>query len=564
MLAGCLLLAYLLPYRMYPFMAFYNEWLSIFGVTMALAFYAEQKSTNFIVPAIAALPIMLGVLIVMQASFGMMTFQWDAVLPVTYFILLALSMILAATVSKEANGSVRLCAAMAYAYLIAGILSSFIATMQFGGVESILMSFAMQMPHIEGRSIRPYANLGQPNQLALLFCFALASAWWLFQAGYLRPKIAASAACTFIWGLVLTQSRIGWLIMPCFIFACWSWRHKAGFKAIPTSLLTGFLLGYIILVYALPHIATIFNATSNSAIERIAANDGSARLAFLFDALQISLSHPWFGAGWNEFGPQQGLIASEIPGSMYTQHSHNIVMNFAAELGWPITFIVFGVLTYWFVIGCIRRPISKEVGFAILFFIATLIHSFVEFPLWYAYVLLPIGLFMGMVHREQFKAIKVDVSRIYVLVIFCLLSLGLVGLGMDYRRLVLGFRALGWHSLGLPAEEGTTSKPAFTVFPQYYDYMKFAQTKPREGMSPEEIAFMEQVAKRFGYSPVLLRMSLIYCLNGRPDDAVRSMATLNRLYRPFYAEAYQTWRGLAELEPNKYGRVFKRIQVLAD
>jgi len=125
---------------------------------------------------------------------------------------------------------------------------------------------------------------------------------------------------------------------------------------------------------------------------------------------------------------------------------------------------------------------------------------------------------------------------------------------------VLGFRALGWESLGLKADEGTTDKPAFTIFPQFYDYFRFAKTPARPDMSEDEVAFMERVSSRFGYAPVWMRMSLVYALNGRPDDAVRAAQTLSRLHPHDYPEAYAVWQGMAQAEPRKYAEVFARME----
>jgi hypothetical protein len=319
------------------------------------------------------------------------------------------------------------------------------------------------------------------------------------------------------------------------------------------------VIGYFCGVMALPSLTSLLGAISGT--EHV--NTGSVRLVFLQQALEISLSHPWLGAGWYEFGPQQVQIGADFAPSSYAQHAHNIIMNFAAELGWPITIAVFTTLGYWFYRCCLRpdqqKPLSKEVGFATLFLIAILVHSLVEFPLWYAYVLIPMAFLLGMVHQEQIGAMAIQVARGYLLALFLLMALGLVGIATDYRRVVIGFRALGWENLGLKADEGSTEPPGFTLFPQFYDYFRFAKTTARADMSSEDIAFMEHVAKRFGYAPVVMRMSFVYALNDRPDDTVRTMMTLMKLHPWLYAEAYQTWQDMAAAKPEKYAEAFKQM-----
>ncbi len=377
----CLVGAYLLAHRNHPFTAFYNDWLPISGIAITCALYAGQKAPRFSFPAIAALPCALALLIAVQTGFGMLGVAWDAVLPIAYLLVAALAMVLGATLSAGPDGMARLTHALALAHLLAGLLSAGIASMQFVGTESLLGYWVMQLPHDAGQAIRPYANTGQPNQLALLFCMALAAAWWLYQAGRLRGRVTLVAVLTLVWGLTVTQSRIGWLILPVFALPIWCWRGNPDFRPVSDWLLLGLLLLYGVLVAALPSLAALLDSSTISAVERVGG--APARWLMIQQAWQISLAHPWFGAGWYEFGPHQVKIGADFAQSAYSQHAHNIVLNFAAELGWPVTILTFGGLGWWFPVACLRRRVSKEIAFAVLFLLAVFIHSLVEFPLWY-------------------------------------------------------------------------------------------------------------------------------------------------------------------------------------
>jgi hypothetical protein len=537
MMAACLILAYLLPYHMYPFITFYNEWLVLFGIAIALALVSEQKAIPVSLPWITIVSLALAVVIGIQTLLGLLTVSWDAVLPIAYFLAATLAVVLGATLSAPPQRSQQICKALAWAHLVAGLVSVGLATFQFAGKEAILLPFVMPMRH--DIAIRPYANTGQFNQLALLFCLSLASIWWLYQIDKLRSGIAIGVALLLLWGLTLTLSRIGWIIIPLFALFTWLCRGNTRFKQIPAPLVATLTIVYFFWVAALPKISSLLGVITMSPAEHVGTGP-SGRLVFLRQALDISLSHPWLGAGWYEFGPQQVQIGADFAPAGYSRHAHNLVMNFAAELGWPVTIAVFTALGYWFYRCCLspakQKTLSTEIGFAMLFLIAVLVHSLVEFPLWYAYVLIPTAFLMGMVHHDQLGARAIRVPRGYPLALSLVMAVGLVGIATDYRRVVLGFRALGWENLGLKADEGSTEPPDFTVFPQFYDYFRFAKTRAHAGMSSEEIAFMEKVAKRFGYAPVLMRMSVVYALNDRPDDAARAMMTLKKLHKGHYKE----------------------------
>jgi hypothetical protein len=560
-LSVCLILAYLLPYHMYPFMAFYNDWLALFGIVLTIAFLCTEEPPAIRLPWICVIPFGLIFLIAIQNAMGKFTSNWDAVLPVAYLIGTAFAMISGSTLGSRPYGTNLLSSTLAWAHLIAGLISSLIATLQITGTEAAILPFAMAMPH--DKAIRPYANLGQPNQLALLFCLAIASAWMLYQSGKLRAAGTISSTLVLLWGLALTQSRIGWVILPLFVLWVGRWRTYSSLKPIPFFLPPALVVGYAALVLALPEID--FGVASE---ERVSSPDErvgsiSERWVLVQQAWRISLDYPWLGAGWFEFGPQQISIGADFEPTVYSQYAHNIVMNFAAELGWPATILIFGALGYWFYQSCLRpilkRTITPETGFATLFLSAVLVHSLAEYPLWYAYVLMPTALVMGMTHQAELGSRNLILPSYSLLIVFMLSAAGLLTVATDYRRLVTGFRALGWENLGLKADEGTTERPEWTLFPHYYDYFQFAKSKARENMSADEIAFMDRSAKRFGYTPVMMRMSLIYALNGRSGDAVRTLQTLKNLHPGHYPEAYRGWGAMSKHQPEKYAEIFKQI-----
>jgi hypothetical protein len=78
-------------------------------------------------------------------------------------------------------------------------------------------------------------------------------------------------------------------------------------------------------------------------------------------------------------------------------------------------------------------------------------------------------------------------------------------------------------------------------------------------MPPEEIAFKESVAKRFGYFAVLANMSFVYALNDRPDNAEKMLLTIRKLHPCNYREVYRDWEKNSTAIPGKYAKVFMRL-----
>lgn len=561
--AICLGLAHLLPLYTQPILIFYNDAAAILGVMIAVALIGDEKTLRVQIPWIAALPLGLAGLIGMQIIFGMVHINSDAFYPTAYLLLAAIAVLLGASIAAEKQGSSRICMALTHTYLLVGFVSVVMALLQFFAVEAYV-PFVLQLEHNAISAPRPYANMGQPNQLALLLCLSIASCWWLYQAGRLSNAIAIGLTLIMLCGLTFTQSRIGWIIVPVFAALLFFWQKNTGFKKVPGWLISGFVLIYALMVAMLPVIASfLINLSTLSAAERIAAGATSERLESFKLAWKISVLHPWFGAGWGEFASQQQALAANFGPSIHSAHAHNIVLNLAAEMGWPVTILTFGFLSYWFFTSCLRRKISPEIGFAALCLMAVLIHSMVEFPLWYAYVLLPIALLLGMVHHEQLGSSMFSVSRAYSAGLFFLMCALFIGTAFDYRHVVLAYReqaleASGWRRVG----NAVNHRSDFTISAQYHDHLQFAKTEAREKMPLEQIVFMERVTQRFGYMPNLRRMALIYTLNDQPDKAVEKLLTIKNLFRCEYINVYQEWGKPAEKEAEKFMKVFIRLPAL--
>jgi hypothetical protein len=394
--------------------------------------------------------------------------------------------------------------------------------------------------------LRPFANVAQPNQLALLLCFGLASVWWLYQAQRLGRTTAVVFVIVLLFGMTLTQSRIAWIILPMFTFYCCPQRQ--GQRRIDKFLLAFLLLVYIGLVLGLPMLAKWAGFASGSVVERIGGR--SERMVLLQQAWAMASKHPWLGVGWSGFGAEQVRTAADFSASTYAEHAHNLILNFAAELGWPATFLISIVLVWWVWQTCLKPSANnnRSIGLASLFLIAAGVHSMVEFPLWYAYVLLPIALMMGMVHQLRWPSQGIAAPRIGLLLSFIFGCLLLVLVTIDYQRVVSGFKALHTQQTDTMVKKELLAEPSVSLFSDYYAYFTVSRLLPREGMSAEEISFVESMSQRFGYVHVLNKLAEVYVLNGQLQKAQLMMLTLQRLHPFAYPEYFDFWKKKSEVD----------------
>ena len=87
-------------------------------------------------------------------------------------------------------------------------------------------------------------------------------------------------------------------------------------------------------------------------IERIGGR--SERTVLAQQAISMISNHPWLGVGWFGFGSAQVDIGANFTPTIYAEHSHNFILNIAAELGLPFAIMFFGGFSLWFIRTCER------------------------------------------------------------------------------------------------------------------------------------------------------------------------------------------------------------------
>lgn len=546
------LVANLLFVHIHPFRTYYQEALVVLAVLACYLGFCFSKRIEFHIPTIVVIPFILILIALLQTVLGIGSHQ-HLFYPLFYFVLTALSMIVGANWTAQLQGAERICFMFALVQLIAAVLSVLIQCVQITGVD--WTPYVMYIAHSPDTPMRPFANVAQPNQLALLLCFGLASIWWLLQTKRLSGFFALAFSLFLLWGVALTQSRIAWIILP--VFALLAWFKVIGQHSIRRSVLLLLLIVYIGFVWFLPSIAEALGFSSASIAERVGGR--SERSGLLQQAWFMIKQHPWLGVGWFGFGAEQVKIAADFPSTIYAEHSHNLILNLMVELGVPVALLIFSVLLYWFYQTCIVRSAAKnnQVAFGMLSLIAVGVHSMVEFPLWYAFVLLPIAVLMGMLHQLRWPAqtTVVTIPRAVPVAISVVGIVVLVLVTLDYQRVVNGFKAFRQADTIAVVPQEVIARPTVTLLPDYFDYFQLMKITPKEKMAAQEIAFVERMSLRFGYVHVLNKLAEVYVLNGQMAQAQRTLLTLQRLHPVAYPGYFDYWQSLAQ-QDERFAAVF--------
>lgn len=328
--------------------------------------------------------------------------------------------------------------------LIAGLLSL---------VVSLVQVFAPQFADgnviarsgVPGRAV---GNMRQPNHLASLLMWSCVAAVYLGLPGRLKPFGRAWVLPSILFGLifavVLSGSRTG--VIGVAILAIWGGLDRRLPRAARFS-----LLATPVMLALCWWLVAAWSASSGQALgveSRLAEGAGSpSRIAILSNALALLKQHPWLGVGWGEFN--LAWTMSEFPTRpvAFFDHCHNLPMQLAVELGLPLSLTVLGLLS-WSLWRALRMSMqAQDAGQALMrrcaFMLVLMIglHSLLEYPLWYAYFLLPtafaFGLALGRPDGQPQRDPEVEGLPRLLAVTGVVLMLGTAIAVWDYQRVVV-------------------------------------------------------------------------------------------------------------------------------
>lgn len=252
--------------------------------------------------------------------------------------------------------------------------------------------FWLAVTNLPGRGV---GNIRHPNLLSTLLLWACAAVVWFVEAAPPTPgherraRWAAVALIVFIAGVAVSGSRTG--MVSVLLLTAWGLLDRTLARALRWSLIAAPLI-YLVCWGGMHVLA----AESSLAFGR---NDGrsdlsSSRFGVWANALTLIRMHPLSGVGFGELNFAWSLTPfAERPHALF-DHAHNIVLHFLVELGVPMGLLVLALMTWslWKLVVRARgtggtRPNTARAALFMVLVVA--LHSQLEYPLWYAYFLLP-------------------------------------------------------------------------------------------------------------------------------------------------------------------------------
>lgn len=280
-------------------------------------------------------------------------------------------------------------------YALAALLALTICSLQFfmpGWADPTWVAASS----VAGRAV---GNLRQPNlQATMLIWGAIAMAWLSgrrVHARFVFPVLLTGV----LLGVAMTGSRTGMVLTG--LLLAWGGLDRS----LPRTV-RGSLMAAPVLLWAGTQALSAWAHWKGVAyfVETRAQAGGdvsSSRFAIWSNTLDLIRTDPWTGVGWGNFNFAWTLTEFPERPVAFFDHSHNVLLQLAVELGLPAAALIVGggLWFAWRARAALHFPDEERTSMArsvLVMLIAVLFHSLLEYPLWYPYFLLPTAFLCGL------------------------------------------------------------------------------------------------------------------------------------------------------------------------
>lgn len=410
----------------------------------------------------------------------------------------------------------------AFGFIAVALFNTVFQALQYFNLSDLW--FVMEM-----KGNRFYGNVGQPNQLAFIYALGITACHYLLiKAEYKRDLVILIVLVILGGGLALTSSR-GGLILGLASFVIYAltinknYNFKTFFTAAGASVI-GFLLGsYLLTIHSLYGV--------EDTLTRLATGDNYARIELIQQAWVQSLHHPVLGVGFGNLLADSLEHIEEISWFVFSIHSHNLVMQFAAEFG------VLGLGLLLMAGAIVIRPYwqsrTLESSFIFVALIIVGLYSLSEYPLWYTRFLIVAVLLLAVINNKTFQ-ININLNKIFIgLTALCILGSAYYYQSYkEYHRIntFLNYYAgLDDSQLATTAtqeiaqiqQQMLMELPSVFGFSAYKEFFIY-HLLPKDNIDlKERINLGNRVLTKFLTLDILLKQALYLGLNNQPNQALR-------------------------------------------
>lgn len=295
--------------------------------------------------------------------------------------------------SRGADEHGQVFACFCWGWLLAGLLNLGVGLVQVfmpDGPDGNWISAS----NIVGRAV---GNLRQPNHLSSLLVWSAITTVALLEMKRLPRVLGPLVLAALVLGVVLTASRTG-LVSVC-ILALWGLADRRMSRPTRGLLLLAPVL-YALAWYGMARWADLSGHTFGGEARLAETDVSGSRFGIWSNTVAMIKAQPWLGTGFGEFNLAWTLTPFPGRPTAFFDHTHNLPLQLAVELGLPLAALVLALLL-WALARVARQawraegPVGHAQRAALMFVVMIGLHSLLEYPLWYSYFLLPAAWALG-------------------------------------------------------------------------------------------------------------------------------------------------------------------------
>ncbi|MEQ1658324.1 MAG: Wzy polymerase domain-containing protein, partial [Hylemonella sp.] len=291
------------------------------------------------------------------------------------------------------------------AWLTAALISSAMGLCQYFGVSWQLVPW-MTPPTAPGEA---FANLRQRNHFSTLTNIGLAALLYVATSGVreasrLMVRIGLLAAAVLLaTGNAASSSRTGLVQLLLLLGAGWFWSGRRHAEA--RMVLAAALGAYAVSTLALPALLG-FSASEHGLWGRMSPGNAGcgSRVTLWSNVLDLISLRPWLGWGWGELDYAHFMTLYAGPRFCeILDNAHNLPLHLAVELGIPAALLICGG-ALWLVLRAQpwrEKDPGRQLAWSVLAVI--LLHSMLEYPLWFGPFQLALGLCIWLLWPSRKK-----------------------------------------------------------------------------------------------------------------------------------------------------------------
>lgn len=525
----CLLLAALLlsfawlsPFHTYPWVTFSSE-LATFAA--ALALFTLFLNRNIQIPKLQLYILPVVIVPLLQWSFGLVFDFSVALLSTAYLFGFWVMVVMGYNLSLQPNAREQLMKQVCWLLLIIASVTSLMAMVQWLGLESSVYGI-MQL-----KGNRPYANFGQPNNMATFLVMGLMGALYLYEKQKASVWLLASASLVILFAIALSQSRTSWVVCL-FIFIYWVYKQFRQTPRLNVLKLSLWCAGFFaIAAWGVPAFTHAIESSigtavikADSIVER--ASSGYLRFEIWTQMLLALKEQPWFGYGWNQTSVAQMTVFPLHPSHEWVTSGHNVLLDILIWSGIPLGLLIIAYMAVWLL--WLNKNTKDTISIiAMLMVSAILIHAMLEFPQRYAYFLLPMGFLLGLIQAQtpNLKGITLHKNVIRGCWVISLILLFMIW--RDYKVYQENSQLL---FKGQQPTVEIMGSSRILLLSQFQQRLVWIALKPTVSMSDQDLMQWSDMVKNKATPYNLKKYAQLLVYNQKMAEAEQQLFILQQLY----------------------------------